>query len=219
MSSIMSKLNLSALSGFSGFSNFTGGKLLQKRSWIVVVGDDAPVGEVNNANSLATFLRRKFNAVPIRGAWKATYAETRARIKQYTNVLMVGGPIASETSYKLNELCEPKVSIRVVREKTAEETWKDYVLSGGLVVDGCMVNGVKIPYAGKTGIIGVGQQKMGIRASQVVGLFGYSYEDTCVLVKAFQEVGADAGVYDVNYTAAVPNKDVNPENMTYTKRP
>jgi len=211
----MSSTKLGLLQGFSG----TGSKLLQKRSWIVVVGDDAPVGEVNNANSVATFLRRKFNVVPMRGAWKASYAESRARIKQYANVLMVGGPIASETSYKLNELCEPKVSITVVREKTADETWAQYITAGGLAINGYLVKGVLVPFVAKTGIIGVGQQKMGIRASQVVGLFGYSYEDTCVMVKAFQEVGADAGIYDLNYTAAVPNMDVNPENMTYTKRP
>ena len=218
MSSI-SKLNI--LSGFGGgnFSLGTGSKLLQKRSWIVVVGDGAPVGEVNNGNSIATFLRRKLNLVPIRGAWKASYAISRSRVTQYANIVFLGGPIANELTYNLNELLEPKYNIVKLRERNADETWGDYVTAGGIVIDGYLVAGVKVPMVVKTGVIGVGQQKMGIRTSQVIGLFGYSYEDTCVMVKAFQEVGADAGIYDVNYTAPVPNMDVNPENMTYTKRP
>ena len=216
MSSI-SKLNL--LSGFGGgnFSLGTGSKLLQKRSWLVIAGDEAPVGEINNANSVATYLRRKFNLVPLKGSWNSTYAGSRSRLTQYANILLVGGPAASEYTFKLNDLLEPRYNIKVVRERNEGETWSDYVTAGGIQVSGWLVNGVPLAGASHLGVIGVGQQKMGIRASQIVGLLGWNYEDTCVLVKAFMEA-AESGVYDLQWTA-VPNMDVNPEGMAYTKRP
>ena len=195
-----------------------GSKLLQKRSWVVIVGNTPPVGDVNNGNSIATFLRRKLNLVPIRGSWTATYASSRSRVTQYANILLLGGPIANEFTYKLNDLLEPKYNIIKVREKTADETWADYVTSGGLQCPGFIINGVALPGADHMGAIGTGQQKMGIRASQIVALEGWAYEDTCVLAKAFMEA-AGAGVYDLQWTAKVPNMDINPEGMAYTKRP
>jgi len=209
----MSSTKLGLLQGFSG----TGSKLLQKRSWIVIVGNTPPVGEENNANAVATYLRRKLNLVPIRGSWKAPYAISRSRVTQYANILLIGGPVASEYTFKVNDLCEPRYNITVLRERKEGEIWADYI-KDGFQCSGFLVKGVPLTGDAHLGVIGVGQQKMGIRASQIVGLFGWSYEGGCVLVKAFME-GAGAGVYDLQWTANVPNMDVNPEGMAYTKRP
>lgn len=213
------KLNL--LSGFGGgnFSLGTGSKLLQKRSWLVIVGDEAPVGEVNNANAIATFLRRKFNLVPLRGSWKAEYADKRALLSKYPNILVVGGFIANEWAYIINEVVEPKYEIIKVKERESGQSWRDYMVAGGLTGTNFIVNGVLVPASAHLGMIGKGTMKTtGLRASQVVSIGGWVYEDTCVMVKAFME-NAEAGLYDALWTATVPNMDVNPEGMAYNKRP
>lgn len=226
MSQRLSNLKLGSGSGL--LSGLSGGKILGtlsggglKRSWIVIVGDDAPVGEVNNADALTKVLRRKLNVTPMK-AWNSTKIESRTQLSKYPNILIVGGPIASKFAYDINELLDPKCYFAVAREFQSEgheeETWTEYVQSGGITTQGFDITGVKLAGAEHSGIIGVGTQKMGVRSSQVVALWGWTYEDTCVLAKAFTEGVMEAGAYNCLWTAKVPNRDANPEGMSYTKR-
>jgi hypothetical protein len=199
------------LDRFKGLSGISGIGL--RRSWIVIVGEDAPEGEIIAAQELARYLRRTLNIsvgafMPIR----ANMAGLRF-LTQLANVICIGGPAANEYTFMLNDLCNPKYDFITSRDKSPDETWVDYIKSGALTMKGLMMDDVPYPYAGGVGIIGAGRQ----RALDTVLLFGgYNFEDTCAMIKAFEE-GGEVGIYDCTYTT-VPDMSACPSDVNYSFR-
>jgi len=188
------------------------GGLAVRRSYLVVVGSEAPEGEIGNAQAISTFLRRTLNIavggiIPIKDNSPGIQMLTKL-----CNVIVVGGPFANEFAFTMNEFINPKYDITVSREKTAEETWREYVASGALTLNGYLMD--EKPYSGgvNTGIIGTGRTRL---FDKVVVISGETFEDTCALGKAFRE-DAGPGIFNCSWTE-VPDQSICPEDAEYTK--
>jgi len=184
-----------------------------RRVWVVIHGAAPPQGEIENAKKIADHIRSKLNIVRVYPA----DAQGLDLLTKLANVVTVGGPIANEWAFKLNEFVNPKYDIVVKREKTPEETWGEYIRSGALEVVGFLKNDTKYPGAGGTGIIGVGTQPaLRARPLRVVHVGGWWYCDTCAMGEAFR-ADAGAGVYDTGCKAETPWEEPCPVGATYTK--
>ncbi|GAJ19058.1 unnamed protein product, partial [marine sediment metagenome] len=103
-----------------------------RRVWVVIHGFGPPEGEIENAMKIASHIRSKLNIVRV----LPSDALALDLLTKLANVVTVGGPIANEWTFKLNEFVNPKYDMTVLREKTPEETYLDWVKSGALRVDG-----------------------------------------------------------------------------------
>ena len=187
-----------------------------RRSWIVIVGDNAPAPEVANANAITQHIMRKLNLTPFK-AFPANFPGLQYLVKNM-NVVTVGGPYANKWTFLLNDYIEPKWDITVNRDIKSGEAWKDYVASGGIVANGFLVDKVAIAMQSHRGIIGAGTQPVNrLRPLQVVNVSGVMFEDTCTMTKAFLE-DAVPGYYNCDWPGpADPTYAACPANPTYTK--
>lgn len=187
-----------------------------RRSWIVIVGSDAPAPEVNNGVSVIQHLRRKLNLTPFK-AFPDTFPGLPYLVKN-CNVMTIGGPGSNEWTFNLNELTEPKYDVTVNRAREANETWKDYVLAGGITVNGFIVGTTHIAVQPHRGILATGQQAVNrLRPLQVMHIGGWAFEDTCTMVQAFL-ADADPGFYQCDWPEpADPTFAACPASPTYTK--
>jgi len=184
-----------------------------RRVWIVIYGVGAPEGEIENAKKIADHIRSKLNIVRVYPA----DAQGLDLLTKLANVVTVGGPIANEWAFKLNEFVNPKYDIVIKREKTPEETWEEYIRSDALEVAGFLKNDTKYPGALGTGIIGVGKQPaLRVRTLRVVHVGGWEYCDTCAMGEAFR-ADAGAGVYETGCKVTVPLEEPCPVGVVYTK--
>jgi len=191
------------------------GGLAVRRSYLVVVGSEAPEGEIGNAQAISTFLRRSLNIavggiIPVKDSSPGIQLLTKL-----CNVVVVGGPYANEFAFTMNEFVNPKYDITVIREKTAEETWAEYVASGAFTLNGYLCD--EKPYSAGpdftgTGIIGTGRTRL---FDKVVLIAGGAFEDTCASGKAFRE-DAGPGIFDCSWTE-VPDQLTCPEDAEYIK--
>ncbi|GAI83339.1 unnamed protein product, partial [marine sediment metagenome] len=184
-----------------------------RRVWVVIHGANPPEGEIENAIKIASHIRSKINIVRV----LPSDALALDLLTKLANVVTVGGPIANEWAFKLNEYVNPKYDMTVLREKTPEETWGDYIRSGAVEVHGFLKNTTK--YAGVigTGIIGVGTQRaLRARPLRVIHVGGWGYCDTCAMGEAFR-ADAGQGVYETGYTADIPTEEPCPVGATYRK--
>jgi hypothetical protein len=187
-----------------------------RRSWIVVVGSNAPAAEVNNGTSVIQHIRRKLNLTPFK-AFPDTFPGLPYLAKN-CNVMTIGAPNANEWAFNLNEFTEPKYDITVNREKAADEAWKDYVTSGGIAVKGFIVGTVPVAGQDHRGLLATGQQvNSRLRPLQVMHIGGWAFEDTCTMVKAFL-ADVDPGFYQCDWPdPADPTMAACPASPTYTK--
>jgi len=184
-----------------------------RRVWVVIHGAAVPEGEIENARKIAEHIRSKLNIVRVYPA----DAQGLDLLTKLANVVTVGGPIANEWAFNLNEFTNPKYDLTVLREKTPDETWRDYVLSGALQVVGFLKNDTKYPGAIGTGIIGVGKQPaLRVRALRVVHVGGWEYCDTCAMGEAFR-ADAGAGVFETGCKVTVPDEEPCPVGAAYRK--
>lgn len=187
-----------------------------RRSWIIIVGSGAPAAEVDNAALLAQNLRRKLN---IAKSFPDTFPGLATLVKN-CNVITVGGPAANPYTVLLNDFMEPKYDFTVVREKTADETWAEYITSGGIVIRGFKVNDVAYAFVNHRGLLGSGQQPGNkLRPLSVMHIGGTLFEDTCTMTQAFID-GAEPGYYECIWPDPPdPTYAACPVAPTYTKVP
>jgi len=187
-----------------------------RRSWIVIVGSNAPAPEVSNGALVIQHIRRKLNLTPFK-AFSDTFPGLPYLVKN-SNVMTIGGAFANEWAFNLNELTDPKYEITVNRERAANETWKDYVLAGGITVNGFIVGTTHIPIQSHRGILATGQQTVNrLRPLQVMHISGVEFEDTCTMVQAFL-ADVDPGFYQCDWPEpADPTFAACPASPTYTK--
>lgn len=189
------------------------GGLAVRRSYLVIVGSEAPEGEIANAQAISAFLRRSLNIavggiIPIKDNSPGIQL-----LSQLSNVVVVGGPYANEFAFKINEFINPKLDITISREKTPEETWPEYIASGALVINGYICDEKPYSNGPNTGIIGTGRARMFDKVIAIGG--GGKFEDTCAMGKAFRE-GAGPGIFNCSWTE-VPDMSICPEDAEYTK--
>ena len=166
-----------------------------RRVWVVIHGPEVPEGEKQNAEGIAEYLRNKLNIVRVLPA----DAQALDLLARFCNFVVVGGPLANECAFNLNNYVQPRYQIEVTREKTADESWGDYVRSGAVKVPGFLKDDV--PYAGRPGVglIGKGSQPYPrARPLQIIFVSGMDYGDTCTMGKAFRE-NANKGLYSCTY--------------------
>lgn len=177
-----------------------------RRTYIVIVGPDAPQPELDNADAISSHMMQKLNFSKVLISDDAKLD----KISKFANLILVGGPAANEWTYILNEYINPRYDITVLKERTEGQTWKEYVLGGGLQVNGLIINDTKTPGLNHTGILSTGKQTLPrIRPLQIMHVGGWMFEDTCCMTKAFLE-DQEAGIYDTIWAVADP---------TYTKCP
>lgn len=184
-----------------------------RRVWVVIHGAAPPAGEIENAKEIAAHIRSKLNIVRVYPA----DAGGLDLLTKLANVVTSGGPYANEWAFKLNKFVNPRYDMTVLRERTPEETYKDWRLSGALKVNGFMKNTTAFEGAIGRGIIGVGKQAaLRARPLRVVHVGGWGYCDTCAMGEAFR-ADASAGVYDTGCKVDVPYEEPCPIGATYTK--
>lgn len=186
------------------------GGLSLRRSWMVIVGAEAPDGEKANASEIATYLRRKLNLSL--GAFVPITDETPGInfLSNLTNVVVVGGPLANEYAYLLNDYCNPKYKIIEVRPREEGETHRDWVAAGGLIVENIIMDETDYDGGAGRGLMGFGQRRF---FDKIVMIGGFAYADTCTIGLAFRE-GMGAGIYDCTYTEPTA-EDPCPPDMSY----
>lgn len=189
------------------------GGLSLRRTYVVIIGAEAPEGESADAAATTQFLRRSLNIAV--GNVMMPMTDGSPGVKLLTNlcnVVVVGGPHANYYAYALNELCNPRFKITLKKDfDPAEGTWQDFVKAGNLTVDGFLVDETSYPIAEGKGIIGIGKARL---LDTIVLLEGWKFEDTCAVGKAFRE-GKGAGLYSCTYTK-VPDMKTCPEDAAYT---
>lgn len=185
-----------------------------RRVWVVIHGANPPEGEIENAMLIAKHIRSKLNIVGVLPA----DALGLDLLTKLANVVTVGGPYANEWAFKLNEFVNPRWDMIVLRERTPEETYTDWIASGALTVDGFLKNATKFERKEiGSGIIGVGKQvALRARPLKIVHVGGSGYCDTCAMGEAFR-ADAGAGVYETGYTTDIPYEESCPVGATYTK--
>lgn len=184
-----------------------------RKTWVVIYGENAPSGEIENANKIADFLRKKLNVVRV----LPSNAQALDLLARFCNFVVIGGPYANEWAFNLNEQVNPKYQIVVNREKTAEESWSEYATSGGFDVTGFLKNGTAYPGRAGLGLLGIGSQTYPrARLLNVVFVGGWGYGDTCTMGKAFRD-GAESGMYECSYPP-LTTEDPYPEDevMNYS---
>ena len=224
----------------SSFPNFGGGQLQQRfgqlgqgqlgqfggsfgsfnllsklrRTYLVIVGTEAPQPEKDNAEAIAaSHMMQKLNFSRV-----VTSDDSRLdQTSKFANIIVVGGPISNEWAFKLNDFCNPRWDITVVKERTAGQTWKDYVAGGGLSFNGFLVNEAKVAGTLHKGFIGSGKNTSypRLRPLQITLLGGWTFEDTCCVVKAFLEDQA-AGLYNTIWATADPTFSKCPVDGNYS---
>jgi hypothetical protein len=184
-----------------------------RRVWVVIYGANAPKGEIENAQKIAAHIKSKLNMVRV----YPSDAQGLDLLTKLANVVTVGGPGANEWTFKLNEFVNPKWDFTVKREKTPEETWVEYIMSGGLEVVGFIKDTSKFEGAIGRGIIGEGKQvALRVRPLKVVHVGGWDYCDTCAMGEAFR-ADAGVGVYDTGCKVPVPYEEPCPVGAVYKK--
>lgn len=181
-----------------------------RKLWLVIYGEAPPEGEIENAKAIAKNLGFGARAVSTKAMWLGFQA-------RFCNLVIVGGPFANEWAVKMNDYVNPKYDITILREKTKEETWKDYIASGAVQCRGFLKD--VAPYAGVAhkGMIGVGAQPyLRLRALQIFMVGGWDYGDTCTMGLAFRE-GQGAGIYDCIYTTPPSYTEPCQEITSYSK--
>lgn len=199
----------------SQFGQFGSFGLLSKlrRTYIVIIGADAPQTEKDNADAAASHMMQKLNfsrAIP-------SDDQKLERMTKFANIILVGGPLANEWAFKLNDLMNPKWNITVLKTRTEGQTWKDYIVGGGIAVNGWTFNGTNMPFGvtAKKGFLGSGKQTLPrIRPLQILSIAGITFEDTCCMVKAFLE-DQPLGVYDTVYAVSDPTYSKCPVDGNY----
>jgi len=179
-----------------------------RRLWIVIYGDNAPQGEIDNAKAIASALGIGARALP-------ASSQLITWLSKFANIVVVGGSFANPYAVSMNDLVNPKWDITVVRAQNEGESWKDYCESGGIVVKGFIKDSV--PYSGGVGkgFIGIGSQSLiRARALQVVMIMGWDFQDSCAMGKAFRD-GQGAGIYNCSGTPTTD--DTCDPNVTYTQ--
>ena len=185
-----------------------------RRVWVVIHGAAPPQGEIENAQKIGDYLRSKLNIVRVLPADSANLD----LLTKLANVVTVGGPGANEWTFKLNEFMNPRWDMTVLRERTPEETYRDWIVSGALTVNGFLKNTTKFERKEiGSGIIGVGKQAaLRARPLRVVHIGGSGYCDTCAMGEAFR-ADAGAGVYDTGCKVDTPYEEPCPIGALYTK--
>ena len=184
--------------------------VLGRKLWLVIYGESPPEGEIENAKAIASYLGFGARAVSTKTKWLGLQA-------RFCNLVILGGPFANEWAVKMNDYVNPKYDITVLREKTEEETWADYVKSGAIQERGFLKDAT--PYTGEAhkGIIGVGAQPLiRLRALQIFMVGGWDYGDTCTMGLAFRE-GQGGGIYDCIYTTLPSYTEPCQEFTSYSK--
>jgi len=188
-----------------------------RRSWIVIVGEGTPEAIVNEGALVIQHIRRKLNLTPFK-AFPSTFPGLPYLVKN-CNVVTIGGPVANEWAFNLNELMEPKYDIIVNRDRGANEPWADY-MAGGITVNGFVVGTVHVAGQSHRGLLATGQQvNSRLRPLQVMHIGGWDFGDTCTMVKAFL-ADVDPGFYQCDYDASDPGvlaMTACPASPTYTK--
>lgn len=200
---------------FGQFSGTLGSfNLLSKlrRTYMVVVGADAPQPEKDNADAIASYMMQKLN-------FSRAVLSDDARLEQtskFANIITIGGPAANEWAFKLNDFLNPRYDITVLKDRVADQTWKDYVLGGGIRVNGFILNDQKLASGSHTGLIGKGQNSSypRLRPLQVAHIGGWEFEDTCCMTKAFLE-DQEAGIYTTIWAVADPTMTKCPADGNY----
>jgi len=183
-----------------------------RRVWIVIYGANAPEGEIENARKIARHIRSRINLTRVYPD-DATGLDLLTKL---TNVVTVGGPLANEWTFKLNNCVNPKWDITVLREKKPEETWDEYIKDGGIKVNGFLKNATQYSPEGR-GMIGIGRQvALRARPLRVVSIGGWRYCDTCVVGQAFRE-NAGAGIFETGCTEEIAREAPCPAGITYVK--
>ena len=212
-----------------------------RRSWIVIVGSGAPAAEVSNGTLVIQHIRRKLNLTPFK-AFPDTFPGLPLLVKN-CNVVTIGGPPANEWTFNLNEYTDPKWDITVNRERAADESYQEYIQSGGITVNGFMVGTTRVAGQVHRGILGMGQQiatetssilhrqrkrflqsnrrffgqSNKLRPLQVIHIGGWFFEDTCTMVQAFL-ADVDPGFYQCDWPEPPdPTMAACPASPTYTK--
>ena len=188
------------------------GGLAVRRAYLVIVGSEAPKGEIGNAQAISAALRRRLNIavggiIPIKDNTPGIQL-----LSKFCNVVVVGSPMANEFAFLMNDYVNPKFDITVQREKTPEETWAEYIASGALVINGYFCDEAPYGAGSNTGIIGTGRTRL---FDKVVIVGGWEFEDTCAVGKAFAE-NAGPGIFNCSWTK-VPDMSICPEDAAYTK--
>lgn len=183
-----------------------------QKLWAVVYGEGAPVGEINNAQKIAEYIR----SLGVLNVARKIPAEALALdlLARTVNLVVVGGPMANEWTVKLNEYVNPKWDLVIRRERLPGETWRDYA-HDAIEERGYLLNGTLYPAEKGTGIMGVGLPYVRVRELKAVFVCGNTFEDTCTVGLAFRD-GASAGIYNCVNTP-VPDMSECPENMSYTR--
>ena len=185
--------------------------VLHRRSYVVIVGEEAPEGEILNAQEIAKFLRRTLNVSV--GAYMPVKPSTVGlkALSSLINVVIVGGPAANEYAFLMNDFINPKVDMTVTREQTADETYLEWIKSGALICRGYLLDDKPYPGVAKTGMIGMGKKRL---FDRIIAIEGWNFEDTCALGKAYRD-GQGPGIYACNWTA-VPDMLTCPEDAEYS---
>lgn len=190
---------------------FGGSDILHRRSYVVIVGEEAPEGEIANAQEIAKFLRRTLNVSV--GAYMPVKPSTVGlkALSSLINVIIVGGPHSNEYAFLLNDYLNPKIDMTVTREQNPDETYTEYIASGAVIVRGYLLD--ETPYTGgaKTGMIGMGKKRL---FDRIMAIEGWDFEDTCAIGKAFRD-GQGPGIYSTNYTK-MPDMTKCPEDAEYS---
>lgn len=184
-----------------------------RKSWLVLAGPNVPDGELANAQAVADFLRGQLNVARVLQADPYGEDPMVEALMRFCNVVVVGGPLTNPYAFYLNEYLNPRMDITVVAEKTPEQTWEEYVASGGFTQNGWICDDQVLALEG--GILGYGAQPYPrARPLQIWLAAGVHYEDTCTMGKAFRE-DAGAGVYSCTWSD-VTHEDPCPEDAEYT---
>ena len=189
-----------------------------RRVWLVIYGAAPPQGEIENAQKIGDYLRSKLNIVRVLPAdYVGGMGIDLDLLTKLANVVTVGGPGANEWAFKLNEFVNPKYDMTVLRERTPEETYRDWMVSGALKIDGFLKDATKFEGIIGRGIIGVGKQDaLRARPLRVIHVGGWAYCDTCAMGEAFR-ADAGAGVYDTGCKVDTPYEKPCPIGALYTK--
>ena len=135
---------------------------------------------------------------------------------KFKNVLILGGPVANQWAFKLNDYLNPRWDIEIVEERKPDEDYFEWVQRGGLNIKGIVKGSQK--YSGRVGLgfIGEGRHPSFRLRAKTLEVAGWSYCDTCVMGEAFRN-GADKGIYQTSCTSDIPPEVACPVDVSWTK--